>query len=262
MAMPDWEHGLIGVIGVGHLMQHMIEGWVRKGRGNILLSPRGAAVSVELSRRHGLEIARDNAEVVTRADVVFIATRPPDAPSALRGLPWREDQLVISVVSGQPLSALAANCAPADLVRSLPLISALVGASPTLLYPENPRAREILSDLGPVLVLAAETDFTAASVYGPAFSCLFALIDRMRALGEDCGVAPDLARSLAAQCMIGAGGLVMEQKDKPVAEIVAELATEGSFSKKMLGILEEKQAFEAWNAAFQVILDDLQSREA
>lgn len=260
--MPDREDQLIGVIGVGHLMQHMIEGWIRKGRRNILLSPRGAVVSADLSRRHGLEVARDNAEVVSRTNVVFLATRPPDAPAALLGLPWGESQMVISAVSGQPLSALAMNCAPAKLVRCLPLISAQVGASPTLLYPEEPLACEILSDLGPVLPLAAEGDFTAASVFGPAFSCLFALIDRMRARGEAGGIAPAAARSLAAQCMIGAGGLVMDQKDKPVAEIVAELATEGSFSKKMLAILEENRAFHGWDTAFQALLSDLKSKES
>lgn len=251
----------IGVIGVGHLMEHLIEGWVRRGRRHILLSPRGAARAAALSARHGLDVAADNAEIVRRADVVFLATRPPDAPAALLGLPWRAGQRVVSVVSGQPLAALAENCAPAQLVRSLPLISAEVGASPTLLYPDDAIARDIFADLGPVLPLAAEDDFTAASAYGPAFSCLFALMDCMRAFGETHGVDPENARALAAQCMIGAGALVAGQPEKPVADIVAELATEGSFSKKMLGVLKDERAFEAWEAAFQVILDDLKAKE-
>ena len=121
------------------------------------------------------------------------------------------------MVSGQPLAALAENCAPARLVRSLPLISAEVGASPTLLYPDDAIARDIFADLGPVLPLAAEDDFTAASAYGPAFSCLFALMDCMRAFGETHGVDPENARALAAQCMIGAGALVAGQPEKPIA---------------------------------------------
>ena len=97
----------LGILGVGHLASYLVPGWARaKERPSFLLSPRNAAVAARLERDYGCHIAADNAALVRESDVVVLATRPGHAVAAARGLPWRAEQTVVSVVAGLEIDGL------------------------------------------------------------------------------------------------------------------------------------------------------------
>jgi pyrroline-5-carboxylate reductase len=73
----------IGVIGVGHLVRHMMPALVTGGH-RFLLSARNRDTAADLSKRFGLESVQDNAEIVAHDDTVIFAVRPHFLRSAER----------------------------------------------------------------------------------------------------------------------------------------------------------------------------------
>lgn len=97
------------------------------------------------------------------------------------------------------LTALAAAAAPARVVRALPLSCAAVNASPTLLCPDDTRARTLFEPLGTVHVLAGEEQFIRARVIAAFYGWVYALLDETVAWTAAGGLPPALARSLALE---------------------------------------------------------------
>jgi hypothetical protein len=89
----------VGVIGVGHLVRHMMPALVTGGH-RFILSARNRDTVADLSKRFRLEVLEDNAEIVARCDIVILAVRPYDAVSVAGGLPWRADMTVLSLCAG------------------------------------------------------------------------------------------------------------------------------------------------------------------
>ena len=59
--------------------------------------------------------------MVDAIDVIVLSMRPPQREGAVRGLPFRDDQIVLSCIAGTSLSEVAALCAPAEACRVLPV---------------------------------------------------------------------------------------------------------------------------------------------
>ncbi len=74
----------LGFLGVGHLAASILKGLLRSGidPARIVLSPRGKGPS--LAAAHGFDVAADNADLVSQADCVFLAVRPPMPPPPCR----------------------------------------------------------------------------------------------------------------------------------------------------------------------------------
>lgn len=253
----------LGILGVGHLASYLVPGWARaEARPSFHLSPRNAEVAARLARDYGCHIAADNAALVHDCDVVVLATRPGHAVAAVQGLPWRAEQTVISVVAGLEIAELAPAVAPARLVRTMPITSAAVAESPTLLFPEDPVARALFEPLGPVLVLPDEAAFTAASVIAALYGWVYALIGEAASWTEAAGLAPELSRQLVAQTFKGAAAMTLERPEEPLSEIVAGLATPGSITKLGLDHLRDAGVLREWQAACDLVLRRLESDHA
>jgi pyrroline-5-carboxylate reductase len=249
--------GKTGVLGVGHLADAVLRGLMRAGLSpdELLLSPRGLAA--ELHRAYGIPLARDNADLVTRSSVVLLAVRPADAPDALHGLPWRPDHVVVSACAGVSAERLRAAAAPARIVRIMPLTAAQIGASPTVVFPDDPAIRPLLDPLGPVVAVDSEEAFEVATVHAAIYGWVQDLIGRSAEWSGRQGLAPEAARRLSALTFVAAGRLVDEQPE-PVPELLRSLVTPGGITELGLGVLKERGATDAWTAACDAVLARLQ----
>ncbi len=92
---------ILGFLGVGHLATSVVEGLLRSGlsASQLLPSPRARGRHSPSARSRG---RCDNADLVRRSDIVFLAVRPADVALAVGDLPWRAGQLVISACAGVP----------------------------------------------------------------------------------------------------------------------------------------------------------------
>ena len=244
----------VGIIGVGHLASYIVEGLKRASPEiKILLSPRNENKSKELLERFQVEIAENNQDVVNRANLIMITTRPEDAITVSESLDFRSDQTVISVAVGLSLDRLSEPISPASVVRAMPISCAAINQSPTLLYPDNPQARTLLNLLGPVHVLQNEAQFTSASTIGAFYGWIFALLDEVISWTIQNGVPHQMARSLILETVRGAVNMVLKDPETDQKAILDTLATPGGITKQGLEILSQGHGFATWKESLNVV---------
>jgi pyrroline-5-carboxylate reductase len=237
-----------GIIGVGHLIQHMLPAMLRADA-RFLLSARNREIAAGLASRFGLETVEANQDIVDRSDVVILAVRPFHAVDAMRPLAFRSDQTVLSFCAGVPASTLAPAVAPAKLVMAMPVIAAAFGESPTLLFPDDAACHALLEPCGPVIPLADAAQFAPASVIACYFGWVHELIGCMIDWTTAQGLDPSAARLLVAQMTRATATNIRERTESSPAELLAELATARSFTLSGLEDLRRNHAFEHWQDA-------------
>lgn len=252
----------IGFLGVGHLASHLVPGLLGAGTAPaILLSARNAETSATLAKRFDLEICASNTDLVARSDIVLLAVRPFQVEQAIAGLPWRPDQLLVSLCAGVTLETMAQHAKPATLARAMPVIAGEYGESATCLYPDINAARTLLERLGPVTAMGSEDEFEAASVCGALFGWVQAQIGDLSDWLADAGVAPDAARAMITQTFRAAATTLRETPDTPIADLVDELCLPESITGLGLRTLEAHDAFTGWRAAGDAVLAKLHGKD-
>jgi pyrroline-5-carboxylate reductase len=244
----------IGFIGVGELALYTIRG-VRAGgyRGPLLLSPRNQEKAELLSAQNDCRVAADNQSVVDGSDCVIIATRPADCLETLAELKFRADQLLLSVVAGVEVASLR-EVVPADLeiVRAMPVSSAEAGASPTLVFPDNAFVCDFFSHCGNAIPVDSEDWFTQGSVLACVYCWFFTLFETLIEATE----GPQLPRPLSAELVMGmargAAELALAADSRP-GDIAKRIATEGTYSKLGLDLLQQQAAFPPWRDACELL---------
>jgi pyrroline-5-carboxylate reductase len=244
----------IGFIGVGELALYTIRG-VRLGgyEGRILLSPRNREKAQLLASQHGCEVQADNQSVIDQCDCVVIATRPADCLQTLSSLEFKPGQLLISVVAGIEVEQLR-EVLPGDLeiVRAMPVSSAEAGSSPTLIYPDNALVHEFFDFCGNTIAVDNEAWFTQGSVLACVYCWFFSLYEEL----IQATTGPDLPAALSAELVMGmakgAAELALAKTELSPGDIAESIATEGTFSKLGLDLLQHKSAFEPWSEACEL----------
>lgn len=245
----------VGIVGVGHIAGYLVEGLMRgTDPPTIVLSPRGREQSARLGGRFALAVAADNREVVERSNLVILATRPKQAIEAATGLPWSEKHVLISVAAGISLAALRRVAAPATCMRAMPISCAAIGESPTPIFPDVPSARALFARVGTVHAMPDEAAFDAASVLGASYGWVHALIQETADWTAAAGVPEAAARALVAEMVRGAAGMVLARPDLDLAQMIATLATPGGITARGLEVLEDREAWAAWQAALATAL--------
>lgn len=246
---------MLGFIGVGELALYTIRGLRQGGyRENILLSPRNPGNAQWLAENLDCEVEADNQAVVDRSDLVVIATRPPQCLETLSGLEFEPGQTLISVVAGVSQERIRAVLNNAiEIVRAMPVSSAEVGASPTLIFPDHPAASELFAHCGEVIPVAEESVFEMGTVHACVYSWFFALFEELIQATESETLPRELASRLVMGMARGAAELALSKTESTPGRIAREIATDGTYSRLGLDLLEQKRAFEPWRDACDLL---------
>ena len=249
----------IGFIGVGALALYTIKGARRGGyTGPILLSPRNRENAEYLGAHNDCQVQADNQSVVSNSDYIVIATRPADCLETLGNLDFKDDQTLISVVAGIEVEQLR-GVVPAglEIVRAMPVSSAEVNASPTLIYPDNVFVRDFFDFCGNSIVTDNESYFNQGSVLACVYCWFFSLYQELIQATQDPELPAELSAELVMGMAKGAAELALANIDTPPGEIAKGIATEGTFSKLGLDLLEQQAAFEPWREACELLQNQL-----
>jgi pyrroline-5-carboxylate reductase len=251
----------LGIIGVGHLGKYLVQGFNNADPTiDWFLSNRSLEKTESLRSQVNCFITSRNQEVVEKADIIIIATRPGDVIPALEGLSFNENQIVVSVAAGIVLGQIQPQVSPAAAVRALPISCAAINKSPVLIYPSNQRVENLFSLLGYVHILPDEKAFSpGTALVGALYAWLFLLMDEAAAWTKDNGLDEDMARQLVIQTMAGACGMADMQEDKSFKEIWKTLATPGGISQLGADVLNNRDAFSAWSEALNEVTQKLKN---
>jgi pyrroline-5-carboxylate reductase len=251
----------LAVIGVGHLADYTLTGLRRGGwRGELRLGPRGAAKAAELAGRCDGRVFESNADAAEGADLVLLATRPPQAVEAARSLTLTDTQTLVSVVAGLPLADLATHRGDAALARAMPVTAAEAGASPTMVYAEDPAVRAQVAGLfglcGRAVPAAREADFDVGTALACVYGWFFELYGFLADEAEAAGLSHETALQMTLGMAEGAARVTAATGRDPHA-IAEQIASPGSYTRLGLKHLEERDAFAPWVESFRLLMGKL-----
>jgi len=240
----------LAILGGGHMGRALVAGLLRSGTRPERI---GIGESSEEARRVlaselGVTATPDNARAVDGAAVVVVAVRPQDAGTVLEAVsPLLKAQrpLVLSIAAGVRVATLEAWCGEGvPVMRAMPNRAALVGAGATALYAppsvsaaQRAAAEHIARGVGGLVWVSEEDHLdvvTALSGSGPAY--FFLLAECMAEAAEQLGLAPPVARILAAATLHGAGVLA-HSGVTDLARLRAEIASPGGTTEAALEVL-------------------------
>jgi len=180
----------------------------------------------------GARWTRDNQALADASDVVVLSVRPRD----FTGVRLRTgDRLVISVMAGIPIAAIAEATGARRIVRALPNAAAEVGKSytPWTASPETTDAdrqvvRRIFAACGTEDEVGREADIdylTGLSGTGPAYPALLAAAMMADAVAH--GLPEAVARRAAVGLLVGTGRIFEATGEDPNATLAAYLSYRG-----------------------------------
>ena len=158
---------VLGFLGSGVITRHVVTGICRHSNSPeiaIVLSPRNSQVSAELAATWPgcVTVASTNQQVVDSASIVCVAVLPAQCEEVLRDLKFRADHAVLSFVSTSKIAEIQRAVAPAaTVVRAIPMPPISKGSGPFPMYPRNEHIAKIFADVGTVITLEDETEFSA-----------------------------------------------------------------------------------------------------
>jgi pyrroline-5-carboxylate reductase len=245
---------VIGIIGVGHFAGYLIEGFYNANPSlKVLLSPRSKSQSAYFAQKYRHIIAKDNQDVVDRSNIIIISVKPNDVSNVTQNISFKSSHLVISVASGVKYDTLVRLVHPATVVCALPLSSAAINQSPTLVFPAHDKAYSYLELLGPVIIMPDEAQFTVAITYGAFYGWSFKLMQEMMSWGTKHGLAEDTSRILLENIFKGMAGMSGKEPDKEIENIVDSLATKGGVTELGLDVFEQNSGFDVWHEALDAV---------
>ncbi|MBA4421104.1 MAG: pyrroline-5-carboxylate reductase [Anaerolinea sp.] len=241
----------IAVIGYGVMGEAIISGLIKIGG----IPPQSITTSgpreerrQDLIERYGIHSVKDNTQVVSGSDVVFLAVKPQKIHAVIKGLKGKipPNSVVISIIAGVSMDLLVKTLGHEAIVRAMPNTPARIGDGITVwtnsrqVSPEQKdMARESLQCLGKELFVEEESYLdmaTALSGTGPAYVFLFmeALIDA----GVHMGFPRRIAEELVVQTLQGSVAYYKSVSEHPAA-MRNQVTSPGGTSAEALYYLEK-----------------------
>lgn len=212
----------------------------------------------------------DARQKIETAHIIVLAIKPQDFKTAATEL----SKYLQAVAHGPVILSIAAGIQIADMsrwleysscIRAMPNTPALINQGITGLFApacvseqQRKYAQTIGSAVGKVIWVPDESQMdavTALSGSGPAY--VFAFLEALQAGGEKMGLAPDIARELANQTLMGATALALQSSESP-ASLRQKVTSKGGTTAAALEVLDQRQ----WAAILQDALLAAQKRGA
>lgn len=219
----------IGIIGTGNIGEALIKGLIESKSSNpgniICYDPRRERLQ-SLKREYGLTTAKNNTDLVEKAEIIIYAVKPQIISKVLKETTPKlsMDKLIISVAAGVPLTAIE-SCLKKNLrlIRVMPNVGVAIREGATgiaagkhALKKDLKLAKAIFDSVGKSVFIEENVlmdAVTGLSGSGPAF--IFMIIDALADAGVKMGLSRDDSLFLTTQTVLGSAKLLMETKEHP-----------------------------------------------
>jgi pyrroline-5-carboxylate reductase len=218
----------IGFVGAGQMARALAAGFVSQGLVDgtqvVTFDPDPDAAHAFCQAAPRAAAATANAEVVRRADVIFLAVKPQVVPE-LMGQMAEVDmhgKLIVSIVAGVTLSSLTEKLRTPRVIRIMPNTPCLIGKGAAA-YSRGPGAtiedgrlvKQLIESVAyveelPEPLLDAVTGLSGS---GPAY--VYQMIEALSDGGVRMGLPRQTATRLAAATVMGAGAMVQSSGEHP-----------------------------------------------
>ena len=208
----------IAIIGAGNMGSAIARG-LAKGS---LVQPEDITVSNPSTGKlealqaeiPALNITTSNVKAAGDADIVFLAVKPKVLEQMLFELPWRNGQILATVVAGISISNLSSlfnlrfshdEMPNLTYFRIIPNTAAAIGQSMTML--------DLLAPLGPTMLVPEDQLNAATALASCGTAYVMKYIQAATQAGIELGLSASDARWLTTQCVLGAAALLQDNPD-------------------------------------------------
>ncbi len=240
----------LGVIGAGFMSTAIVQGLINCKT----LMPTQILVSdifeksLEKAKNLGVNTTLDNAYLVENSEFVLFAVKPQTFNDVINGLNGVKCNKVISIMAGvkkQRIKAYFTNSAVARCMPNTPCAigSGAVGIDATDFTNQEDVGfiKNIFSSIANVVFVEESklNAVTGVSGSSPAYFYLFlkGIIDA----GVKNGLTEEEALSLASATMIGAGKMVLANKDKSLEELISAVCSKGGTTIEAVKVFNENK---------------------
>jgi pyrroline-5-carboxylate reductase len=250
----------LGFIGAGKLAGSVIRGLMRAKvcpPNAIIASEPNEQTRAALQKETGVAVTTNNAEVVEKAEAIFIAVKPPMVVPVLTELKEQlQNKLVISLAGGVRISSMEKVC-DARIMRALTNTPSAICRAATGITRGSRSTNEdvdlvktFFAAIGVVVEINEEQIdiVTALSGSGPAF--IYTVVEALAAGGTKLGLANDIAMELAIQTARGAADIMLESKMSP-EKLRRMVVTPGGTTAAGLAVMEKLGTSESLIAAVE-----------
>jgi pyrroline-5-carboxylate reductase len=248
------------LVGGGRMGTAMLAGWRERGLSRaIVIDPSPAAAMLAGPGIIVLPSTNDIPDGFS-PEAVILAVKPQSAAEAVPPCARFGGAVFISIMAGKTVAGIGRllGC-PAAIIRAMPNTPAAVRqgltvavAGPGISPAQHSLADTLLAATGQIAWVQNEAlldPVTAISGGGPAY--LFLLTELMEQAALDHGIAPDLARLMARQTIIGSAALLAASDEDAAALRVAVTSPKGT-TERALAVL---RADDAWPQSFAAAID-------
>lgn len=250
----------IAFIGGGNMARSLIGGLVARGQAPAALrvAEPVPALRESLAADFGVAALPSATEAADGAATWVLAVKPQvlrDVCAALAPLAQAQRPLVVSIAAGITTAQIDRWLGGGQaVVRTMPNTPALLGAGAAGLYAnaevdagQRQAAETLMQATGITAWIPDEAlmdAVTAVSGSGPAY--VFLLAEAMQAAGEAQGLAPDTARRLVVQTLLGASRM-LDQSSEPASVLRQRVTSPGGTTQAAV------ESFEA--GGFRALVD-------
>ncbi len=243
----------IGFIGLGNMGGAIIGGIIKSG----LFKPEeiyGYDVSAEMAAKvkdkFGINIAKNNTDLVKQIDVLVLAVKPVFAADVIKEIaaPTSEKTLIISIMAGKSIKFIqdAFGSSKAKIVRTMPNTPALVGEGCTgvsvnanVTEDEKELALKIMGSFGKASLLPERLMDAVVAVSGSSPAFVFMFIEALADEAVEAGMPRAQAYTFAAQTVLGSAKLMLETGRHP-GDLKDMVCSPGGTTIEGVRVLEEK----------------------
>ena len=243
------EQPAVALVGAGQMGGALVRGWlaaIRRG-GGLTLTVIEPNFDAALERDLDAAGAVLNPKAEAAVDVVVLALKPQaftDVAASAKAFIGPQT-LVLSVMAGVTMSTIARALETERVIRAMPNTPGQIGQGITAYVTssacsadDRELAEQLLEPLGSVEAIPSERLMdvvTAVSGSGPAY--VFLLAEVLAAAAEAEGLDRDIASRLARQTVAGAGALMLQTGETPMA-LRKQVTSPGGTTEAALDVLQ------------------------
>jgi pyrroline-5-carboxylate reductase len=270
--MPPTQKSAVAFLGAGNMATALVRGFVAAKLfkpSQIIATDTEADKRRAAKRRLKIAVTDDNREALRAARIVLFAVKPQVIDSVLDEIRpvVTAKHLFVSIAAGVTTQRLESHLGPAArVIRVMPNTPALLGLGMSVIVrgrkataADERLALRLFRSVGAAVAAKREDAIdavTGLSGSGPAYVYLFA--EALIAGGVEVGLAPEMARQLALQTIVGAAHMLTETGETPEA-LRAAVTSPGGTTLAGLTEMQRRQFVETVVAG--VVAATARSRE-
>ncbi len=248
-----------GFIGTGAITEALVTGLCtsKGGIGSITVSPRNEEKSKLLQKRFSqVKVGRSNQDVVDKSDIVVLAFLPRDRESVLDSLKFKNDQILVNLLSGTQNSQIAAHTNSSCVIsRAVPLPCAAEHIGPIVVFPDNDKVNQLFKNVGTVIPVENEEQLECLSVITSLMAPYFQMLASITDWAIQTGVEPKQAGDYTAAMFEALSALARKSPGGRLHQLADESMTPGGLNELARKTINEMGGFDFLKPALQAVAD-------